>query len=120
MKLKLTLQLVSLIFISIVTSCTSVNKDTVERISFVEDLLGKMSIEEKVGQTAQITLDALTKGDDVFTSYEPVELDEDLLRKALLDYHLGSVLNTANNKALSTETWNRLIGGIQKCAAQST
>lgn len=120
MKLKSLLPLVALIFISVVNSCTSVTRDTVDRIPFVEDLIGKMSVEEKVGQTAQVTLDALTKGEDVFSSFEPIELDEVLLRKAILEYHLGSVLNTANNKALSTDTWNRLIGGIQKCAAQST
>ena len=34
-----------------------------------------MTLEEKVGQMAQITLDVITEGDNVFSSDEPLKLD---------------------------------------------
>mgnify|MGYP001319881477 CR=1 FL=1 len=42
----------------------------------IESLIDKMTIEEKVGQMTQITLDVITKGDDIYSSYEPFELDQ--------------------------------------------
>ncbi|MDA3852698.1 MAG: glycoside hydrolase family 3 C-terminal domain-containing protein [Bacteroidales bacterium] len=103
-----------------ILSCKDLDDSTsIETFPEVEALISQMSIEEKVGQTAQITLDALTKGEDVFTIYEPVTLDPALLKEAIVDYHLGSVLNTANNRAMSTEKWASLIASIQDMAAQS-
>jgi len=120
MKLKVILQSIALSFIGLAYySCTGLNEDTVDRIPFVENLIREMSVEEKVGQTAQVTLDAFTKGDNIYTSYEPIELEGALLQKAIHDYHLGSILNTANNKALSVDTWHNLIDSIQSCAAKS-
>lgn len=80
----------------------------------VKALLSKMTLEEKIGQMAQITLDVITKGPDRFSSDEPVVLDDQAMKKAFLDYKIGSVLNTANNRARTPETWFRIISGIQK------
>ena len=107
-----------LLSVSILASCHSRQKDTVERIPEVEDLISRMSIEEKVGQTAQITLDVITVGDTVWVSDEPVTLDTALVREAILKYNVGSVLNTANNRARTTAKWSELVGGIQKVAAE--
>lgn len=82
----------------------------------VEALLSKMTLEEKVGQMAQVTLDVITKGENVYVSDEPLELDMKLVREAILDYKVGSVLNTANNRARTRETWNQIIGQIQGVA----
>ena len=82
----------------------------------IESLINKMTIEEKVGQMTQITLDVITKGDDIYSSYEPFELDQDSLNKALIDHHIGSVLNTANNRALTPQKWYSLISQIQETA----
>lgn len=82
----------------------------------IESLIDKMTIEEKVGQMTQITLDVITKGEDIYSSYEPFELDQDSLNKALVDYHIGSVLNTANNRALKPQKWYSLISQIQETA----
>ena len=65
----------------------------------VEALLAQMTLEEKVGQMAQVTLDVITKGPNQYASDEPLQLDPALVRKALVDYHVGSILNTANNRA---------------------
>ncbi|WP_242691611.1 glycoside hydrolase family 3 N-terminal domain-containing protein [Desertivirga arenae] len=79
----------------------------------VQALLSKMSLEEKVGQMTQLTLDVITKGPDRFSSAEPVELDPELVKKAFSKYKVGSVLNTANNRARSVEVWHKIIRGIQ-------
>ncbi|MDR2038264.1 MAG: glycoside hydrolase family 3 C-terminal domain-containing protein [Bacteroidales bacterium] len=86
----------------------------------VNALLKKMTLEEKVGQMAQITLDVVCKGKDRYSSYEPVELDMDILRDALVKYHVGSILNTANNRARKPEFWAKTIGQIQDVAMKET
>ena len=80
----------------------------------VNALVQKMTLEEKVGQMAQVTLDVLTKGKDRFTSDEPVALDPKMLDLAFGKYKIGSVLNTANNRARTTEVWYNIISQIQK------
>lgn len=80
----------------------------------VEALLSKMTLEEKVGQMTQITLDVIGKGDNRYSSFEPVMLDPVAMERALGKYHIGSVLNTANNRALTTKKWFEIISEIQK------
>ena len=82
----------------------------------VDALLAKMTIEEKVGQMAQITLDVIGKGKDRYTSDEPFSLDQKETEKALLQYHVGSVLNTSNNRARTPQVWYNIINEIQNVA----
>jgi beta-glucosidase len=82
----------------------------------VAALMAKMTLEEKVGQMAQVTLDVITKGKSEYESDEPLQLELAIVRKAILEYKVGSVLNTANNRARSLEKWNEIIGQIQKVA----
>lgn len=86
----------------------------------VEALLAKMTLEEKVGQMAQVTLNVITKGKNEYVSDEPLQLDMALVRKALLDYKIGSVLNTANNRARSVEKWHEIISQLQDVATKET
>ena len=86
----------------------------------VDALLKEMTIEEKVGQMAQITIDVIAKGPIRYASFEPVELDKDIARDAIVKYHVGSILNTANNRARTIEVWSELIGGIQDIATKET
>lgn len=82
----------------------------------VNTLLAKMTLEEKVGQMAQITLDVIGKGNDRFSSEEPFSLDEAAMEKALVKYKLGSVLNASNNRARTPQHWLEVISKIQKVA----
>jgi len=86
----------------------------------VEALLAKMTLEEKVGQMAQVTLDVITKGKNEYVSDEPLQLDMALVRKALIEYKLGSVLNTANNRARTPEKWHEIISQLQEVATKET
>ncbi|MDR1897349.1 MAG: beta-glucosidase, partial [Prevotellaceae bacterium] len=85
-----------------------------------KELLKNMTLEEKVGQMAQITLDVIGKGSDPFSSFEPFEIDPAELRTAVKEYHVGSVLNTSNNRALTLKRWNEVIAEIQQVATQET
>lgn len=84
-----------------------------------ENLLRRMTLEEKAGQMAQITLDALTFGENQYVSDEPVKLNPEILRTAIHNWKIGSVLNTANNRARTTEVWYQLISEIQKEASKT-
>ncbi|KQC34585.1 glycoside hydrolase family 3 [Nonlabens sp. YIK11] len=86
----------------------------------IRSLIEKMTIEEKVGQMAQITLDVITKGKNEMESDEPLELDPALVKKAIVDYKIGSVLNTANNRARTRDKWHEVIGQLQQVAKEDT
>lgn len=83
-------------------------------------LLSKMTLEEKVGQMAQITLDVIGKGKDRHESYEPFNIDTARIRKAIVTYHVGGILNTTNNYALPPSQWNEIISYIQQVALTET
>jgi beta-glucosidase len=82
----------------------------------VESMLKKMTLEEKVGQMAQVTLDVIGKGGNRYSSDEPFALDQKEMEKALVQYKLGSVLNTSNNKARTPQVWYDIISKIQQVA----
>jgi beta-glucosidase len=108
-----------LIAVAFMNGCAPSPSDTVERIPFVEELIEQMTIEEKVGQTAQITLDVITQGNG-HSSNEPLQMDTALITEALVKYHVGSVLNTANNRARDVQTWHHVVSSIQKVALEDT
>ncbi|WP_316746033.1 glycoside hydrolase family 3 N-terminal domain-containing protein [Pedobacter gandavensis] len=85
-----------------------------------EAMVKKMSIEEKVGQMAQITLDVIGKGKGRYESDEPFGLDEKELQRVLVKYHVGSVLNTSNNRARTPQVWYKIISQIQNVAMKQT
>jgi beta-glucosidase len=86
----------------------------------IEALIAKMTVEEKVGQMAQATLDVIGKGENRYSSIEPLTLDTGELTKALVKYKLGSILNAANNRARTPQVWNQVIGQIQDIATRKT
>lgn len=97
-------------------SCTSTD-DLNHR---AKEILDQMTLEEKVGQMTQITLDAIGNGETVFTSKIPFEIDTARLRNAVVRYHVGSILNTTNNYALTRFKWNAIIAQIQEVATRET
>ncbi|RYE15807.1 MAG: beta-glucosidase, partial [Sphingobacteriales bacterium] len=83
----------------------------------VEQMLAKMTLEEKVGQMTELTLDAVIKTDDKKVTLKPHTLDEQKLNEALLKYHVGSILNTSG-KPNTREEWHTFISKIQQTAAK--
>jgi beta-glucosidase len=78
---------------------------TEDKISAIMD---KMTIDEKVGQMAEMAIDILGKwqGDEFVVEKEKVE-------KVIDQYKVGSILNTPG-KALTAKNWNTVIATIQK------
>ena len=71
-----------------------------------------MSIEEKVGQTCQITLDVISKtvANGAVSAF--CLIDTAKLNEAILKYHVGSVLNVGSH-TLTLEEWKGIIPAIQ-------
>ena len=104
-----------ILLIFILSSCTIQEKKN-EVDNKIDQLISQMTLEEKIGQMAQINITVITDGPDKWNSYEPLTLDTEKVKKAILKYKIGSVLNTANNQARSPKLWNQIIGEIQKTA----
>ncbi|MFT3744798.1 MAG: glycoside hydrolase family 3 N-terminal domain-containing protein [Pyrinomonadaceae bacterium] len=81
--------------------------------SKIESLIKQMTVEEKVGQMTQLTIDMVTKGKD-----QKVEIDQEKLDKAIAKYGVGSILNVTN-QALTLDHWAKIIGPIQAAAAKT-
>ena len=106
------------ILLSFLYCCTPQNSNDVD--NKINNLLSQMTLKEKVGQMAQINLTVIAKGPNKWTSSFPLIIDNKKARKAIVDYKIGSVLNTINNTAQKPETWFNTITDIQKYAIDSS
>jgi len=96
-------------------SCTNQNlKSDIDQK--VDNIISKMTLEEKVGQMTQINLTVIAKGPNKWESSFPMEIDDNKAYKALVDYKVGSVLNTINNTAQKPNVWFKNISKIQDIA----
>ena len=85
-----------------------------EKEKFIENLISQMTLEEKVGQMTQINVTVIAKGPNRFSSSTPMEIDDNRANKALVEYKVGSVLNTINNTAQKPSVWFKNISKIQE------
>src|SRR5436305_298039 len=69
----------------------------------VENLLGRMTLEEKVGQMTQLQIGMVTTGKD-----QTIQIDQAKLEKAVMKYGVGSILNVSD-QALTVEKWHEII-----------
>jgi beta-glucosidase len=83
----------------------------------VEALLAEMTLKEKVGQMTQLTLDAISVGEP-YNLVEPHQIDSAKLHKAIVEYGVGSILNTGAH-ANSREHWYEIHRAIYKAAQES-
>lgn len=112
MKNRTILILLIAMLISVVVNAQ--NKD-VEAYRFVDQLLKKMSLKEKVGQMTQISIEAFLKTDEKGNVVNPHELDLNKLAVAIKEYKVGSILNVGGT-AQTRENWQHLITQIQEMA----
>ncbi|MFM7710611.1 MAG: glycoside hydrolase family 3 N-terminal domain-containing protein, partial [Ferruginibacter sp.] len=80
----------------------------------IDRIIQSMTLEEKVGQMSQVTLDVLGKRTDGGFVFDTAKL-----REVIRVYKVGSILNTADNTALSVSDWRSLVAIIQQEAAQN-
>jgi beta-glucosidase len=102
--------LVSLVTISSVVHAQQKLNPAIE--NKVNTLLKQMTLEEKVGQMAQISVESVgsTKA-NVFSF-------TDKMKDAVVNYKLGSILNSPG-PLQSVQDWNRLVAEIQEAAKQT-
>ena len=91
------------------------NQDKIDQK--VKDLIGKMTLEEKIGQMTQITLQAISKTQG--TKDQLHQLDDAKLEEAIKKYHVGSILNVYD-VAHSVDYWQEIITKIQNIATKET
>ncbi|MHB9055371.1 MAG: glycoside hydrolase family 3 N-terminal domain-containing protein [Paludibacteraceae bacterium] len=117
---------ISFLLLAIVFTCVcySQNKSKSNMNSPFEQrintLMSKMTLEEKVGQMTQFTLDVIGKSDISGASVDPFELDPIKMDTILGKFKTGSILNTTNNKAQTTKMWAYIIKTIQDRAIKET
>tara|TARA_S200000501_G_scaffold378818_1_gene443944 strand:+ start:973 stop:3270 length:2298 start_codon:yes stop_codon:yes gene_type:complete len=109
-----------LIVVLMLTSCKSNNDNYSDIDKKVNELLLEMTLEEKVGQMAQVNLTVIARGPSKWKSTFPLEVDPKRVKRAIVEYNIGSVLNTINTTAQTKETWYKTISDIQKYAIDST
>jgi beta-glucosidase len=83
----------------------------------VRDLLQQMTLEEKIGQMTQVTVDLVSQGVD--GRDEPHRIDRAKLEEAILAHHVGSIFNVGPS-AYSREHWIDVITEIQDVATQQS
>ena len=79
----------------------------------IEALLRQMTLEEKVGQMTQLTMEMVAKGKD-----QAVDLDPTKLEKAIGRYGVGSILNVYD-QALTVDKWQDIIRQLQEAASKT-
>jgi beta-glucosidase len=89
---------------------TGPERDHTQRI---EELLKRMTLEEKVGQMTQLTLGMIVSGRDQDITIDPAKLE-----KAIGKYGVGSILNVSD-QALTVDKWREIIGQIQDAARKT-
>ena len=80
----------------------------------IDDLIKRMTLEEKVGQMTQLAIAMVVTGRDQDVKIDPAKLD-----KAIVKYGVGSILNVSD-QALTVDKWREIIGQIQEAATKKT
>ena len=83
----------------------------------VAALLAKMTLEEKVGQMTQVTIDVVANMNRTPGGWQ--HLDPEKLRTAIVKHHVGSILNVMGS-AYSIDNWHEIITKIQDVATKET
>ncbi len=83
----------------------------------IDALLKKMTLEEKVGQMTQVTIDVVSVGND--GRQEPHAIDASKLEQAILQYHVGSIINVGPSW-YSFAHWHEVITKIQDVATKKS
>lgn len=75
----------------------------------VEKTLSKMTLDEKIGQMTELSIDVLGEWKD-----GEFQLNKEKVYNAIAKYKVGSVLNSPGPVAQTPQKWQEIIGTIQK------
>src|SRR5580765_673071 len=94
---------------------TNLHAQTPDISRKVDQLISKMTLDEKIGQMTQVTLAVVAKNG---WGNEDGSLDPQALKHAIQDYKIGSILNVTAH-AVSVEKWRAVQTEIQDEAKKS-
>lgn len=102
--------------LSIFVSCAAAQSQQVfsvdaETEKKIDKIIGELTLQEKVGQTCQVTLDALLATDSTGKLLSPLQFDPEKYNEALCEYRIGSILNVSAN-TLSLDEWKTFLDRI--------
>ena len=80
----------------------------------VEKALSNLSLDEKIGQMCELTIDVITDGQS-----QDFRLNEEALQKVFGKYHVGSILNVPKGVAQKPEVWNTLIRRLNQLSMEA-
>lgn len=110
--------LIALFFATIpFETCAHTKNEKTDLKAKVAALLPRMTLEEKVGQMTQVTIAVIADPERSPGGWQ--KLDSTRLRQAILQYHVGSILNVAES-AYSLENWHQIISQIQDVATRQS
>ncbi|MBQ7683905.1 MAG: beta-glucosidase, partial [Bacteroidaceae bacterium] len=81
----------------------------------VEQKLARMTLDEKIGQMCELTIDVIT--DNASSDFR---LNEEALTRAFNTYKVGSVLNVPKSLAQTPEVWATLIRRLNQLSADAS
>lgn len=76
----------------------------------VAEIVGRMTLADKVGQMCELTVDVITSDD----RSQGFRFDEGRLRDAFETYRVGSILNVPMGSARTVDEWHGVIDRIQQ------
>ena len=76
----------------------------------VEEILSRMTLEEKVGQMCELTIDAITD----FDVKDRFAISEEKMKNVFDKYKVGSILNVPQSMAATPEVWYNLIHTVNQ------
>ncbi len=104
--------LIVTLFLMVAGCSTSTCDDTETKI---DKLIKSMTLEQKIGQMTQLSIDLITTGGPSATLF-PLELDEAIMDTVFAKYYVGSILNAPSTTALTAPQWCSVIKKIQQKA----
>ena len=80
----------------------------------VEAALKKLSLDEKIGQMCELTIDVITD-----MKSPEFKLNEEALKNVFEKYHVGSILNVPKGVAQKPEVWSALIRRLNQLSMET-
>ena len=80
----------------------------------VQQTLSRLSIDEKIGQMCELTIDVITDNQS-----PEFRLNEEALQRVFNKYHVGSILNVPKGVAQKPEAWSQLIRTLNQLSAET-
>jgi beta-glucosidase len=115
---KFAITIMAMAMLSWIAGCVSVRTKTTDKQmeKKIDKLLAKMTLQEKVGQMTQVTLEVVA---DQTSEDGWLKLDKKKLHDAIVTHQVGSILN-CGGQARTVDNWCEIITQMQDMATKQT